>query len=109
MNRTRWPSELQGIATSLKLERGEDAPLDRSEVLATLLEHIERWVKRFVRDGAPTLVNALRPHLSLVGERVRWEDGHGVFEGIDERGAALVRTDAGVLSLHAARIQPATE
>jgi biotin-(acetyl-CoA carboxylase) ligase len=44
-----------------------------------------------------------------VGERVRWEDGHGVFEGIDERGAALVRTDAGVLSLHAARIQPATE
>lgn len=109
VNRTRWPSELRGIATSLKLERGEDAPLDRSEVLATLLEHIERWVKRFVRDGARTLVNALRPHLSLVGERVRWEDGHGVFEGIDERGAALVRTDAGVLSLHAARIQPATE
>jgi len=109
VNRTRWPSELRGIATSLKLERGEDAPLDRSEVLATLLEHIERWVKRFVRDGAPTLVNALRPRLSLVGERVRWEDGHGVFEGIDERGAALVRTDAGVLSLHAARIQPATE
>lgn len=109
VNRTRWPEELRGIATSLRAESGGDAPLDRGEVLATLLEHIERWVKRFVKDGAPALVNALRPHLSLVGERVRWEDGHGVFEGIDERGAALVRTDAGVAALHAARIEPSEE
>jgi hypothetical protein len=37
---------------------------------------------------------------------VRWEEGSGVFEGIDEQGAARVRTDAGVASLHAARIEP---
>jgi len=105
VNRTRWPAELQGIATSLRAERDEGEALDRGEVLATLLEHVERWVKRFIRVGAPALVNALRPHLSLIGERVRWEEGIGVFEGIDERGAAVVRTDAGVVSLHAARIE----
>jgi hypothetical protein len=39
---------------------------------------------------------------------VRWEDGSGTFEGIDARGAARIRTDAGVLTLHAARIEAAS-
>lgn len=109
VNRTRWPAELQGIATSLRAERKAEAPLDRGEVLATLLGNIESWVERLVKDGAPALVNALRPHLSLVGEPVRWEEGRGVFEGIDERGAARIRTDAGIVVLHAGRIEPAEE
>lgn len=109
VNRTEWPVELGGTATSLKAERDGDAPLDRGEVLATVLESVESWVERLVEDGPPVLVNALRPHLSLVGERVRWEEGRGVFEGIDGRGAARVRTDAGIVTLHAARIEPATE
>jgi biotin-(acetyl-CoA carboxylase) ligase len=67
---------------------------------------MERWVNLFVRDGAQAVVNAMRPVLALVGERVRWEDGDGVFEGIDHDGAARVRTDAGVVSLHAAHIEP---
>ena len=106
VNRTKWPSELQDIATSLRAERREDTPLDRGEVIASLLGNVERWVKRFVTDGAPVLVSALRPHLSLVGEQVRWEEGRGVFEGIDVRGAARVRTEAGIVTLHAARIEP---
>ena len=106
VNRTAWRPELEGLATSVRAEQDDDAPLDRTSLLAALLGHIERWVRRFERDGATVLVNALRPHLALVGERVSWEDGRGVFEGIDERGAARVRTDDGVVSLHAARIEP---
>ena len=109
VNRSRWPEALRGIATSLRSERDECVPLDRGKVFAAVLEHIERWVSRLIRDGAPPLVDALRPHLALVGERVRWEDGSGTFEGIDGRGAAQVRTDAGVLTLHAARIEAASE
>lgn len=109
VNRTRWPTELEGVATSLSLERKSDEPLDRAEVLGALLSQIERWVKRFIKDGARVLVDALRPHLALVGEEVRWEDGRGVFEGIDEGGAARVRTDAGVTTLHAGRIEPVPE
>ena len=108
VNRAQWPPDLEGIATSLRAERDEDAPLDRNEVLAMLLDNVERWVNRLIRDGAAVLVSALRPHLCLVGEPVRWEEGRGVFEGIDERGAARIRTDAGIATLHAAHIEPAT-
>ena len=105
VNRLQWPPELAGAATSLRAERNEQEPFDRAEVLATLLSHMERWVNRFIQDGAPVVVSALRPSLALVGERVRWEDGEGVFDGIDPDGAARVRTDAGVVSLHAAHIE----
>jgi BirA family biotin operon repressor/biotin-[acetyl-CoA-carboxylase] ligase len=104
VNRTQWPPEL--AATSLRAERGDQAPLDRGEVLATLLSHIERWVARLVKDGPTVVVNALRPSLALLGEPVRWEDGNGIFEGIDADGAARVRTDGGVVSLHAAHLEP---
>lgn len=105
VNRTEWPRELAPIATSLRSEREDGRPLERSEVLVGLLDHVERWVGRFVRDGASVLVDALRPHLALVGEPVRWEEGSGVFEGIDPSGAALVRTGEGLVSLRAARLE----
>jgi len=107
VNRLQWPAELAGAATSLRAERSGEELFDRADVLATLLSHMERWVDRFVRDGAMIVVDALRPSLALVGEPVRWEDGQGVFDGIDADGAARVRTNAGVVSLHAAHIEPA--
>ncbi len=105
VNRTVWPAELEGSATSLRMEGSEGEAFDRAYVFGVVLSHIERWVTRFVRDGAPALLSALRPHLALVGAPVRWEDGRGVFEGIDENGAALARTHTGVVALHAARIE----
>jgi len=105
VNRVQWPPELRGAATSLRAERSEQEPFDRVEVLATLLSNMERWVNRFVKDGASVVVDALRPSLALVGERVRWEDGDGVFDGIDPDGAARIRTHSGVVSLHAAHIE----
>ncbi len=106
VNRMQWPTELDGAATSLRSETVGAEPLDRAEVLAALLFRMERWVKRLVIDGASVVVDALRPSLALVGERIRWEDGEGVFDGIDRDGAARVRTHAGLRSLHAAHIEP---
>ena len=105
LNRLAWPAELRGIATSILQERG-GAPLDRGEVLVRVLDRIEAQVERLARDGASALVPTLRPHLALVGQRVRWEDGEGIFEGIDERGAAQVRSNGGTRTLHAARFEP---
>jgi BirA family biotin operon repressor/biotin-[acetyl-CoA-carboxylase] ligase len=106
VNRTDWPPELEGLATSLRSESPGEARFDRAEVFAAVLSSMERWVGRFIRDGAAAVVNALRPSLALVGQRVRWEDGEGVFEGIGQDGAARVRTDAGLRSLHAAHLEP---
>ena len=105
VNRTTWPAELDGIATSILEERGGD-PLDRLEVLVAVVARIEAWVDRLVQHGGAVLVDALRPHLALVGRRVSWEDGEGRFEGVDPRGAAIVRTEAGLRTLHAARFLP---
>lgn len=106
VNRTEWPEELESIATSMRAERGDGNRFDRAEVLAAVLYHMEQWVDRFVEHGSPVVVNALRQKLALVGEPVRFEDGDGVFEGIDEDGAARVRTDAGVVKLRAGHIEP---
>jgi BirA family biotin operon repressor/biotin-[acetyl-CoA-carboxylase] ligase len=105
VNRLEWPDELAPIATSILEARGGD-PLDRVEVLAAVVERIESWVGRLVAHGAQALVDVLRSHLALVGRRVAWEDGEGVFEGVDASGAALVRTESGQKTLHAARFLP---
>ena len=106
VNRTEWPPALRGLATSLRAETPGGAPFDRAEVFATVLSSAERWVSRLIRDGAAPVVEALRPNLALIGQRVRWEDRVGVFEGIGHDGAALVRTDAGTLALHTAHLEP---
>lgn len=106
VNRRRWPIELAETATSLLEERGDGDPLDRSRVFADVLAEIEGFVSRLERDGAKVIVEELRPHLALVGERVRWDDGEGVFEGVEADGAARVDTAAGTVSLRAAHLEP---
>lgn len=106
VNRMQWPEALEGVATSLRAEAPGQKPLDRAEVLAAVLFHMERWVNRLVKDGAAAVVDALRPSLALLGERIRFEGGEGILEGIDHDGAALVRTQAGLRALHAAHIEP---
>ena len=105
VNRTDWPVELAGIATSLRSASGQDAPLDREQVFADTLVAIKRWVDRLSRDGAKVVVDALEPRLAMVGERVRWQDGTGTFVGIDAEGVARVLTDAGEQRLRAAHLE----
>jgi len=105
VNRMQWPEELKAVATSLRAEAPSQKPLDRAEALAAALFHMERWVNRLVKDGAAVVVDALRPSLALLGERIRFEGGEGTFEGIDHDGAALVRTQFGLRALHAAHIE----
>ncbi len=106
VNRMHWPEELEGMATSLRAEAPGHETIDRAEVLAAVLFHMEQWVSRLAGNGAAVVVNALRPNLALLGERIRFEEGRGVFEGIDQDGAALVRTESGLRALHAAHIEP---
>lgn len=106
VNRMQWPSEIAHLATSLRAERAGQEPFDRGAVFALALAHMERWVDSFIRDGEQAVIDALRTKLALVGERVRWEDGRGIFEGIDAHGAARIRTTSGTVSLHAAHVEP---
>jgi BirA family biotin operon repressor/biotin-[acetyl-CoA-carboxylase] ligase len=94
VNRRSFPPNLDTEPTSLALSRGAD--LERAEVLALLLQNLERWVDRFVEAGVQVVARELAPRLAMRGERARCDDVHGVVLGVSQEGALLMDTEQGV-------------
>jgi len=94
---TEFPPELAQTATSLLLS-GTDATRDR--VLDDVLRSLSEWL------GAPpeAVLSAWRERDALKGERVRWADGEGIADGIDDSGALLVETRDGPVTLDAGEV-----
>ena len=93
----RFPDDLADTATSLHL-----AGLSRSpeEVLRSILSSLDEWL-----GARPARVlEAWSSRDALKGERVRWSDGEGVADGIDDSGALLVETGDGRVTLHAGEV-----
>jgi BirA family biotin operon repressor/biotin-[acetyl-CoA-carboxylase] ligase len=93
----RFPDELAEFATSLRLS-GVDESADA--VLAGLLRSLGDWL------GAPRadVLDAWRSRDALKGQSVRWTGGEGVADGIDDSGALVVQTSAGVVTLDAGEV-----
>jgi BirA family biotin operon repressor/biotin-[acetyl-CoA-carboxylase] ligase len=92
-----FPSELAGQATSLALA---GVPATTASALSALLDSLERWL-----TAPPARVfEEWRARDALRGERVRWADGEGVADGIDDSGALLVQTDDGRVALDAGEV-----
>jgi BirA family biotin operon repressor/biotin-[acetyl-CoA-carboxylase] ligase len=93
----RFPAELAETATSLRLAGIED---DTEAVLAATLRSLDAWL------GAPParVLEAWRSLDALKGERVRWADGEGIADGIDDSGALQVETPAGPVTLDAGEV-----
>jgi BirA family transcriptional regulator, biotin operon repressor / biotin---[acetyl-CoA-carboxylase] ligase len=92
-----FTDELAETATSLRLAGVETTP---ARVLADVLASLSRWL------GAPParVLDAWRSLDALKGERVRWTNGEGVADGIDDSGALRVRTDSGLVTLDAGEV-----
>jgi BirA family biotin operon repressor/biotin-[acetyl-CoA-carboxylase] ligase len=92
-----FPAELTEVATSLRLV-GID--VDAESVLAAVLRSLDGWL------GAPParVFAAWRALDALKGERVRWTDGEGVADGIDDSGALRVETPAGLVTIDAGEV-----
>ena len=92
-----FPDELAETATSLRLAGVETTP---ARVLDDVLASLSRWL------GAPParVLEAWRSLDALKGEQVRWADGEGVADGIDDSGALRVETQAGVVTLDAGEV-----
>jgi BirA family transcriptional regulator, biotin operon repressor / biotin---[acetyl-CoA-carboxylase] ligase len=94
---TSFPPELAEIATSLHLSGIETS---RDQVLADLLRSLSEWL-----SAAPAAVlSAWRSLDALKGERVRWSDGEGTADGIDDSGSLLVQTENGPVTLDAGEV-----
>jgi BirA family biotin operon repressor/biotin-[acetyl-CoA-carboxylase] ligase len=89
-----FPASFAAGATSVRLETG--VPWDRAPILAGILEGFERRYARFLREGPAILLREWESlsalpkgaPLSVAGPAGRVE---GVFSGIDDEGALLLR------------------
>ena len=92
-----FPPELAESATSLHLAGVAATP---TQVLDDLVASLSRWL------GAPpaSVLDAWRSRDALRGERVRWADGEGIADGIDDSGALRVDTPAGAVALDAGEV-----
>jgi BirA family biotin operon repressor/biotin-[acetyl-CoA-carboxylase] ligase len=106
VNRTVFPAELMGSATSLRSSRSHAEPLDRSFALRVLLERVEQRVDAFARDGAAATVRALTPRLALLGQAARCDEREGVVRGVAHTGALLFETARGLEHVVAGRLSP---
>lgn len=105
VNRTRWPSELEGTATSLRAARAaaagraaeDEPPLDREAVLARLLGEVEAAVATLATRGPAPIVEGVRARLALVGEAVRVGHVHGTLLGLAASGALRVEVAPGLV------------
>ncbi len=93
-----FPAALRGEATSVLIERGQPAP--RALFAAACLTALEEWVDRHDEQGFGAVRDAWRERNVTLGRQVSVRAGdrdvEGVAEDLDERGALLVRTRAGL-------------
>jgi BirA family transcriptional regulator, biotin operon repressor / biotin---[acetyl-CoA-carboxylase] ligase len=93
----RFPPELAESATSLRLAGIDE---EAETVLAAVVRSLDQWL------GAPParVFEAWRSRDALKGERVRWADGEGIADGIDDSGALRVETPTGLVTLDASEV-----
>jgi BirA family transcriptional regulator, biotin operon repressor / biotin---[acetyl-CoA-carboxylase] ligase len=95
LRKSDFPPELRGRAGSMEL-----GPAAIEPTLTAVLQELERWI------AAPPqqVIDAVRDRDALRGRSVRWADGEGRADGIDDDGRLLVLTRNGPRSLDAGEV-----
>lgn len=93
VNRMEFDPELVAESTSLTLALGQ--PVDREDLLADVLEQLERRVTAFVAHGAGVIVGGVEERLLYRGEPVVIDELRGTLLGVDGDGALRVRVEGG--------------
>ena len=93
VNRMEFDPTLVAESTSLALALGQ--PVDREDLLADVLEQLERRVTAFVAHGAGVIVAGVEERLLYRGEPVVIDEQRGTLLGVDGDGALRVRVEGG--------------
>jgi BirA family biotin operon repressor/biotin-[acetyl-CoA-carboxylase] ligase len=103
LNHAAFPAELEWLATSLRIERGE--PVSREALLAALLRALDEQIRLLIRDWrgtnhGPELLERFAAASTWVrGKRVRVDEGGGytgVTDGLDSDGFLCVAGEDGI-------------
>ena len=110
VNQPSFSSELEPIATSLRIVAGHE--WSRVQVLAALLKSLDAWYRKLsnnAADARSAIFQAFEERSSYARSRlvhVDEEDGYqGVTEGLDSRGFLLVRTDGGLRTVLSGQVR----
>lgn len=109
VNHARFPEELAGIATSLRLTTGSE--WSRMEVCAALLKSLDREYRGLLStgDAQADILRRFEEHSSSVrGRKVRLEENggfDGTTEGLDSRGFLQVRTQEGLRVVYSGTVR----
>jgi BirA family transcriptional regulator, biotin operon repressor / biotin---[acetyl-CoA-carboxylase] ligase len=95
-----FPPELRDIATSIAAATGSANAPALGSVLAFLTESLEARLA----DKPKAIVATWRERDALAGQRVQWQSGEGVAEGINDDGALVVQTPSGRVFLDAGEV-----
>jgi BirA family transcriptional regulator, biotin operon repressor / biotin---[acetyl-CoA-carboxylase] ligase len=104
-----YPPDVDARATSIEGELGR--PVDRAAVLVDVLAALAAWRRALVDGRQRELLDTWRTlGPSSRGRRVRWMRTPdraiaGITQGIDDTGALLVKTDAGIERIIAGDVQ----
>jgi BirA family transcriptional regulator, biotin operon repressor / biotin---[acetyl-CoA-carboxylase] ligase len=83
--RVQFEGDLAQTATNLETEAGKS--LDRTELIATLLDRIDYWMELITSDE---LFETWQSRLNTIGRQVEIEGIVGQAQGVDEGGALLI-------------------
>lgn len=90
LNHESFPSEIAGVATSLRIETGRE--WDRRTILDRLLPAVDRWIAA----GREEVLAAFARRSSWVrGKRVVVEGERGITDGLDDQGFLWLRREDG--------------
>jgi len=91
--------EVAEIATSLREATGKE--IDRTKFTADLINELETWYQRFIREGKSSIIKEWTEGWGAVNRRVRVKFDENVVEGIalrvDENGYLIVKRDDGTI------------
>jgi BirA family transcriptional regulator, biotin operon repressor / biotin---[acetyl-CoA-carboxylase] ligase len=98
VNQEKFPGDLAGTSTSLRMETGKAQ--SRLEVLVQSLRQFERDYNELLKDGAASVVKRFEATSSYArGKRVRVTNGKesytGVTAGLEDEGLLRVKRDSG--------------
>lgn len=96
-DRQQFPDELRDTATSLKIETG--APVDRSDLIQSLLQHLDEGYLLYKKEGIAPLIGQWSEHTEIFGKSVVLNQGGRFTQGIALRlapsGNLVIRTEDG--------------
>jgi BirA family transcriptional regulator, biotin operon repressor / biotin---[acetyl-CoA-carboxylase] ligase len=102
VRQSAFSGELAGQATSLLLETGRE--FDRDDVLAAVVDALDRWRARFETEGFPPVRAQWRARALTIGRRVRVEGAEGVAVDLAMDGALVVTDGARTWRINAGEV-----